>query len=79
MSIGSILELPPRDRTEMLLSVRLSTLSVPTWVGCSRVSGASLDVYVESQSIALAVVSWEAIREMELRSAVVKAGGCCSR
>lgn len=76
--MGSTLWLPPSDRTEMLLSVRLATLRVDTCVGSSRISGGSLPVYVLSQRIALAVVSCEATRvarEIELRSAVVKSVG----
>lgn len=43
---------------EMLLSVRPPTESVPTWVGCRRISGGSRVVYFGSQRVARAVVSW---------------------
>ena len=47
---------PPRLLTEMLLSVRSFTLSVPTCVGCRRISGGSRVVNLGSQSVARAVV-----------------------
>lgn len=52
----SIFRPPPKLRTEILLSVRPPTESVPTWVGCSRMSGGSRVVYCGFQSTALAVV-----------------------
>ena len=56
--MGSILCPPPRLRTEILLSVRFPTESVPTCVGCNRMSGGSLRVNLGSQRVARAVVSW---------------------
>lgn len=56
--MGSILCPPPRLRTEMLLSVRSPTESVPQCVGCNRISGGSFRVNLGSQRVARAVVSW---------------------
>lgn len=42
----------------MLLSVLFPVVRVPTWVGCIVTGGGSLWVYLGSQRVALAVVSW---------------------
>lgn len=50
---------PPKLLTEMLLSVLLPVVRVPTWVGCRVPGGGGARwVYFGSQSVALAVVSW---------------------
>ena len=87
--MGPIFRPPPRLRTEMLLSVRSPTLSVPTWVGSRWISGGSLRVYLGSQRVARAVVSWLAtvkgedcllvvleagVRLEEVEEAVVESG-----
>lgn len=51
---------PPRLRTLMDESVRFATERVPACVGLSLVGGGRV-VYLGSQRIALAVVSWNAI------------------
>jgi hypothetical protein len=56
---------PPRLRTLMLLSVRLPTERVPTWVGCRRMSGGSRRVYLGSKRIARAVARCSAISSCE--------------
>lgn len=57
LSIGSILFPPPRLLTDMLLSVLSPVDSVPTCVGCKRMSGGSRRVNFGSQRVARAVVS----------------------
>lgn len=72
--VGMTVWPPPRFRTEMDESVRLATDSVPAWVGWSAPGGA-LDVYLGSQRISLAVVSWFAMASGG-RGGVVGRGWC---
>ena len=55
-----------RLRTLMDESVRLGMVSVPAWTGLRlRLPGGALEVYLGSQRIADAVVSWLAMRRGE--------------
>jgi len=75
LSIGSTLFPPPRLLTEMLLSVLLPTVSVPTWVGSKRISGGSRRVNFGSQSVARAVVNCSATSRVLAREGAGGRGG----
>ena len=49
----------------MVESDLFSRERVPTWVGCSRGCGGTLEVYLGSQRMELAVVNWVAISRDE--------------